>query len=133
MRFAVIGAGGLGGFLGSLLIRAGVETVFIVRRKRLAALRDEGLTVQSEFAGTFTVNVDATDSPETVGAVGHVLFCVKTYDIEAAARSALPLIGPATTVIPVQNGIDSWERIGAIVGKRSLVGGVAMSWGSQPR
>ncbi|MBI4220312.1 MAG: 2-dehydropantoate 2-reductase, partial [Chloroflexi bacterium] len=121
MRIAVVGAGGLGGFLGALLVRSGVKTTFLVRPERLAALRNEGLTIHSEFAGNFTVQVDATDSPETVGSVDHVLFCVKTYDIEEAARSALPLIGPHTTVVPVQNGIDSWERIEAIVGKGRLV------------
>jgi 2-dehydropantoate 2-reductase len=90
----------------------------------LRALRDQGLTIRSEIAGTFTVQVDATDSPESVGEVDYALFCVKTYDIEAAARSALPLVGAGTTVIPVQNGIDSWERIGAVVGRDHLVGAV---------
>lgn len=52
-----------------------------------------------------------------------MLFCVKTYDIECAAAAARPLIGPDTVVWPLQNGVESPERIGAVVGGEHVIGG----------
>jgi 2-dehydropantoate 2-reductase len=125
MRIAVMGAGGTGGYFGGLLARAGEDVTFIARGAHLDAIRASGLTVRSRLAGDFTAPVRATDDPAAVGPVDLVLFCVKAYDTETAARQARPLVGPATVVLPVQNGIDSAERIGAIVGAGHVLGGVA--------
>ena len=57
-----------------------------------------------------------TDSPDTIGAVDLLVVAVKTYDLEAAAERSRPLVGPHTMVLPLQNGIDSYERVAPIVG-----------------
>jgi 2-dehydropantoate 2-reductase len=54
-----------------------------------------------------------------------VLFCVKLWDVESAGAAIKPLIGPATAVIPLQNGIDSAERLIPILGAQAVMGGVA--------
>src|ERR671913_1779323 len=71
----------------------------------LQALRARGLTVESRLAGTFTLPVEASDNPSDVGPVDLVLFCVKTYDIDAAAENIRPLIHPDAMLLPLQNGI----------------------------
>jgi len=125
MRIAVVGAGGTGGYFGGLLARAGDDVTFIARGAHLETLRARGLTLESSLAGTFTVPVQATDDPNEVGPVDLVLFCVKTYDTDAAAASVRPLIQPETTLLSLQNGVDNEERIARLSGHPSGVGGVA--------
>ncbi len=125
MRIAVVGAGGTGGYFGGLLARAGQDVTFIARGANLEALRARGLTVESRLAGTFTLPVKATDSPSDVGPVDLVLFCVKTYDTNAAAENIRPLIRPDTMLLSLQNGIDNEERIAQAVGHDSSIGAVA--------
>jgi 2-dehydropantoate 2-reductase len=125
MRFAVMGSGGTGGYFGGLLAHAGEDVTFIARGAHLAALRAGGLTIKSRLVGDFTVPVQATDDPKTVGQVDLVLFCVKAYDTDAAAEAIRPLVGSETTVLPLQNGIDAVERLSSVVGVEHLVGGVA--------
>jgi 2-dehydropantoate 2-reductase len=125
MRIAIMGAGGTGGFFGGLLARAGEEVTFVARGTHLKAMRRHGLTVKSRLAGDFTQAVRATDDPREIGPVDLVLFCVKTYDADAAAAQMHPLIGPQTVVLPVQNGVDSAERIARAVGAGPVLGGVA--------
>jgi len=124
MRVAVVGAGGLGGYYGGVLARAGQEVIFVSRGAQLTALRAGGLNVKSEYAGDFHVRVAATDDPSQVGPVDLVLFCVKNYDLDAAAQASRPLIGADTVVLPVQNGVEAAERIGRAVGAERVLGGV---------
>jgi 2-dehydropantoate 2-reductase len=125
MGMAVIGAGGTGGYFGGLLARAGEDVTFIARGAHLEALRARGLTLESRLAGTFTVPVQATDDPSEVGPVDLILFCVKTYDTDAAAESIRPLIRPDTMLLSLQNGIDNEERIARVAGHTSAIGAVA--------
>lgn len=45
LRYLIIGAGGVGGAIGSHLKRAGSDVTFIARGRHLDAMRREGLTV----------------------------------------------------------------------------------------
>ena len=125
MRIAVVGAGGTGGYFGGMLARAGEDVTFIARGAHLEALRARGLTLESSLAGTFTVPVQATDDPRGVGPVDLILFCVKTYDTDAAAASVRPLIQPETMLLSLQNGVDNEERIARLSGHPSGMGAVA--------
>ena len=125
MRIAVVGAGGTGGYFGGLLARAGQDVTFIARGANLEALRARGLTVESRIAGTFTVPVRATDDPGEVGPVDLILFCVKTYDTDAAAEDARPLFHPETVLLSLQNGIDNEERIAEATGHPPGLGAAA--------
>jgi 2-dehydropantoate 2-reductase len=125
MRIAVVGAGGTGGYFGGLLARAGQDVTFVARGSNLEAMRARGLTVESRLAGTFTLPVRATDDPSEVGPVDLILFCVKTYDTDAAAESVRPLLHPETMLLSLQNGIDNIERIARVTGHTPGVGAVA--------
>ncbi len=94
MRIAVYGAGGVGGYFGGRLARAGAEVVFIARGAHLQALRQHGLTVRS-VQGDFQVQAPATDDPGEAGCCDFVLFCVKTFDTDAAAARLGPLVAEA--------------------------------------
>ncbi|SMF35633.1 ketopantoate reductase [Tistlia consotensis] len=122
--FAIMGSGGVGGFFGARLARAGFPTTFVARGAHLKAMRDRGLAVEAP-GESFTLPVAATDDPATIGPVDFVLFSVKLWDTESAAEACRPLIGPDTAVLSLQNGVDSEERIAAILGAQHVLGGVA--------
>ena len=81
--------------------------------------------MESRLAGTFTLPVKATDNPSEVAPVDLVLFCVKTYDVDAAAESIRPLMHPETMLLSLQNGIGNEERIAQAAGHDSGIGAVA--------
>jgi 2-dehydropantoate 2-reductase len=124
MKIAVMGAGGVGGFYGAKLAQAGEDVTFIARGAHLAALRERGLRVEGDAARIALPRVQATDDPAQVGPVELVLFTTKAYDLERAARQMQPMIGAQTTVLPLLNGADIAERLGAVVGAPHVLGGL---------
>lgn len=125
MRIAIMGSGGVGGYVGAWLQQAGVETVFIARGAHLAALRAQGLRVEHPMRPLYLPHVVATDDPTSVGPVDLVIFSVKLFDTEEASRSMVPLVGKHTRVLTLQNGIDSVEMIRGQLNSEALVlGGV---------
>lgn len=124
MRIAIFGAGGVGGYFGGLLARAGLEVVFLARGRHLAGIRAHGLRVES-VVGNFEVKVRAEERAEEAGTVDLVLSCVKTYQLEESIRAMGPLLGKETAILSLQNGVDNEEKIGAIVGKERVIGGAA--------
>ena len=121
MRVAVLGAGAVGSYLGSRFAAARADVHLVARGAHLQALRERGLTLITPD-GITTAPVWATDNPATIGPVDIVLFCVKSYDTDAAADQLAPLIGPGTTVISIQNGIDNEARIAARIGPEHVLG-----------
>ena len=123
MKIAVIGAGGVGGFFGGRLARAN-DVTFIVRGRTLAALREKGLRVESIDGDFHLQPISATDDPSSVGPVDAVLVAVKAWQLAEAAQSALPLLGPETVVVPLQNGIDAPEELLSLLPAPNVVGGL---------
>jgi 2-dehydropantoate 2-reductase len=122
MRIAVLGSGGIGGYYGALLAKAGEDVLFIARGAHLEAMQRRGLTLRTA-AGESTVPVTAVADTRSVGSVDVVLFCVKSYDTEAAARSLPPLMARDTAVLTFQNGLDNVEAIAAVVGAEAVLAG----------
>ncbi|MFN8521802.1 MAG: 2-dehydropantoate 2-reductase [Chloroflexota bacterium] len=130
MRVAMIGAGGLGGVYGGLLARAGIDVTFIARGRNLEAIRADGLTLSLASGEVARLTVSATDDPRSVGPVDLVWFCVKTYDLDEAARAALPLVGRDTMALPIQNGVEAHERLAAVLGAEHVLAGVGRAGGT---
>src|SRR5829696_6130112 len=102
MRVAVIGSGGVGGFVGGRLAQAGYEVAFLARGEHLRAMQKNGLRVKST-AGDFELpSVRATDQPEQLGPADLFLFTVKSFDTESAATSLKSLVEPGATVLTLQ-------------------------------
>lgn len=125
MRIAVVGAGGVGGGYGAALAHASADVTFIARGAHLAAMRKDGLRVESPRGDTHLVPTRATDDPASVGPVDVVLFCVKLWDVESAGAAIEPMVGPDTAVITLQNGVDAHERLIPILGAKAVMPGVA--------
>jgi 2-dehydropantoate 2-reductase len=124
MRIAIMGSGGVGGYFGARLAQAGAEVHFIARGAHLKAMREQGLRVESPLGDAHLKDVRATDDPAAIGPVDIVLFSVKLWDTETAARLIAPLVGPETAVISFQNGVQKDDILKRVFGDRHVMGGV---------
>jgi 2-dehydropantoate 2-reductase len=125
VKILVMGSGGVGGFFGAKLARAGEDVTFVARGAHLEAIRAHGLRIRSARDGEFVVQSRVTPDPVSAGLTELVLFCVKSFDTEAAAESIRPVVGPETAVLSLQNGVDNEEKIGRILGPGHVLGGAA--------
>ncbi|HET7009408.1 MAG TPA: 2-dehydropantoate 2-reductase [Anaerolineales bacterium] len=124
MRIAVVGAGGVGGYFGGLLARAGNEVVFLARGEHLKAIRQRGLLVKSSTHGEFAISpARAEDDPARVGAVDYVIVAVKTYHLETVAPTLGPMVGPDTTVFSLANGVTAHEVLRQHLPEKAVTGG----------
>lgn len=124
MRIAVVGAGAIGGYFGGRLVEAGEDVVFLARGKQLKALRATGLHIDSPNGNLVLSSVEATDEPGAVGAVDVVLVCVKAWQVREVADAIRPLVGDATVVVPLQNGVEAAGQLAAAVGESRVLGGM---------
>jgi len=125
VKIAVVGAGGVGGFFGGLLVRGGADVHFLARGAQLEALRTSGLRISSTELGDVVISaVHATDRPEDIGPSDLVLICVKAHQTASVLDQIAPLVGPETTLVTLQNGLESDEVIAARFGAARVVVGV---------
>ena len=125
MRFVIMGSGGIGGFFGARLAHAGEDVWFIARGNHLAAMKKDGLRIHST-GGNFTIPPGTmTDDVASIGKADVVLFCVKSYDTESAARQLIPILHDGTLIIPLQNGVDNEDKIRKVIPRGDVYGGVA--------
>jgi 2-dehydropantoate 2-reductase len=90
----------------------------------LAALRERGLRVESKLGNIEFPQVRASDNPADLRPADLVLMCVKLWDTESAAQLVRPVVGPDTTVISLQNGVQKEEILRRVLGDRAVMGGV---------
>ncbi|RWD86714.1 MAG: 2-dehydropantoate 2-reductase [Mesorhizobium sp.] len=119
----MMGAGGIGGYIGARLAEAGGDVSFIARGAHLEAMRQGGLRIHSDAGNIFLPTVSASASPADIGPVDLVIFAVKLYDGEKAAAALGPLIARNTRVVTLQNGIDSIELLRRHVRDDKVIGG----------
>lgn len=126
MKIAVMGTGGVGGVFGARLAEAGCDVSFIARGKHLAAIKENGLKVVSEEVKDCLLKpCKASDNASEIGPVDVVLFSVKLWDTESAAKQIEPMVGESTAIISLQNGILKDEILRKYYGKERVVGGVS--------
>jgi 2-dehydropantoate 2-reductase len=130
MRVLIVGAGGVGGYFGARLARAGVPVTLLARGAHLAAIQREGLRVRSAVDGEFTVKVSAVAELRGLPPADAVLVCVKSFDTETAAVALRPVLGADTPVVSLQNGIDNEDTLERVLGPGHAVGGVAYVFAS---
>ena len=115
----------MGSAIGALLHKAGQEVTLIdISRPAIDAIQTNGLIIQNKAGEQETVRVQITDQPASIGVVDLLLVFVKCYHTETAVKNALPIIGPDTTVLSLQNGWGNGPRIAGVVGRERVVLGV---------
>ena len=107
MRFAVLGAGAIGAYVGAALSRGGSDVTLIARGPHLQAMREHGVQVLSP-RGDFHAQPRATDDIEAVGDADVVFVALKAYSLPELAPRLGKALGSNTAVIPAQNGVPWW-------------------------
>ena len=123
MRIAIVGSGGVGGYFGGRLAAAGSDVRFLARGAHLAAMRERGLHIDSPNGNIDVPQATASDDPAAIGPVDVVLFTVKLYDATGALPLLPPLLHEHTVVVPLQNGVESVDRLSGVVGPERVAGG----------
>ncbi|MHB8138332.1 MAG: ketopantoate reductase family protein [Smithellaceae bacterium] len=126
MRIAIIGIGGVGGYFGGKLAKAYAgsaqhEIIFIARGENLKSIQQNGLqlfTCEGDYVAWPNI---ATDDPSVAGMFDLVFFCVKSYSLESSAGSLKSNISSNTVVIPLQNGVDSAERLRTVLPEANVI------------
>jgi 2-dehydropantoate 2-reductase len=132
-RVAIVGAGAMGSVYAGLMASAGHEVFAITLWKDHAeAMARHGLRVEG-VSGDRTVPVHGSTSTEGVGPCDLVIIATKAAGVDAAARSALPLLGPETSVQTIQNGLGSADRVAAIIDLDRVAVGVVGGFGASLR
>ena len=124
MRIAVLGAGGVGGYYGGTLARAGHAVALLARGAHLDALRARGLEVRTPEE-RFTVAVEASDDPKTFGECDLAIVAVKTYSLMEVAPAARVLAASGAAILPLLNGVEAMDRlIESGVSQSQVLGGL---------
>jgi 2-dehydropantoate 2-reductase len=125
LRFAIIGVGGVGGYFGARLAEAGEDVTFIARGAHREAIAQHGLRVRSP-QGDITIHpAHVSEDVSRVGTVDCVILGVKAWQVQEAAGSAAPIVGPDTMVLSLQNGVEAPEHVARVLGRGHAIGGVA--------
>lgn len=133
MKIAIVGTGAMGSVYAGLLGDAGNEVWAIdTWRAHIDAIRAKGLRVEGA-SGDRIVRVNATSDTTSVGAVDLVIIATKAMHVEAAAESAKALIAPGTTVLTIQNGLGSAEKVARALGEDKVTIGVVGGFGASIR
>lgn len=123
MRFAIIGTGGIGGYLAARLAKAGAEVAVLARGAHLAAIRERGLTMRHQGDEITVRPTVATDDGAELGVADVAIFAVKGQDLAQAIAVASPAVGQHTLVLPFLNGVEAHDVLAdAFGGDRALIG-----------
>jgi 2-dehydropantoate 2-reductase len=123
MKIAVVGTGGVGGYFGGLLAISGQDVTFIARGAHLDAIREHGLQVSSLHGDFLVTPANATEDMTRIGAADLVLVCVKDFHLERLIPEMGSMIGKATTILPLLNGVSAADRLSQAFGQDRALGG----------
>ena len=123
MNIVVIGAGGVGGYFGGKLAKAGFDVTFIARGNHLKAIKKEGLQVKS-ILGDFKVHPNVTDNINDIKNPDLVILGVKSWQVLGVAEQLKNVIDDDTMVLPLQNGADNADKLLSVLPKKNVLAGL---------
>ncbi|MBI5220078.1 MAG: 2-dehydropantoate 2-reductase [Bacteroidia bacterium] len=124
MKIGIIGTGGVGGYFGGKIAKAGYDVTFVTRGLNLDALKTNGLTVKS-ILGDFKIDkVNATDKIEELKHADLILICVKAWQVKEIALKLKSVIKENTIVITLQNGVLAVDELKTCLNESNIVGGL---------
>lgn len=124
MRTLILGAGGVGGYVGAKLISAGADVVFLARGRRLVELSGSGLTIDS-MLGRFAAPVRAVATPPSDFAPDLAVIACKAPALDGALDLIAPAIRDGTHILPFLNGVAHLATIERKFPQAPLLGGIA--------
>lgn len=124
MKIGIIGTGGVGGYFGAKLAKAGNDVIFIARGEHLKAMLEHGLQIKS-IKGDFTIKpVNATHHLETLQDAAIIILATKAWQVKEVATQLKSIIDPTTIILPLENGILSSEELLEVLPNHHVLGGL---------
>ncbi len=108
MRIAVVGAGGIGGFVAAMLARAGNTVSVVARGAHLAAIRANGLRVTSTHFGDLHVVLQADEDLRRLPQVDTIVLCTKAHQTRALLEQFVQGPSRDADILTLQNGLPFW-------------------------
>lgn len=125
MKIYVVGSGGVGGYFGGLLAKAGNDVTFVARGEHYQAIKENGLTVKSVAGGFEIKPTQVIESVSEIVNPDLIIFTVKTYDTDSTAKELASVVNEDTVIITFQNGVDNDNQIKKYVKNAQVYPGVA--------
>jgi len=124
MKIAIIGTGGVGGYFGGKLARAGYDVTFLARGRHLKAIQQHGLTIRS-IKGNFKITpAKATDSLKTIGKADLIILAIKAWQIADIAKDLNEITDRDTVILPLQNGVSTADELKEYIKPENIIGGL---------
>tara|TARA_E500000178_G_C17025573_1_gene757812 strand:+ start:906 stop:1814 length:909 start_codon:yes stop_codon:yes gene_type:complete len=125
MKVLIYGVGGIGGYLGSLLLKTNYEITFLSRHDKYESLKKKGIVLRSDVHNLKFEKINVKDSLSNGEAYDFVILAVKLYDFESALEEIRNKLNKDIIILPFQNGVYSEEKILKFFGKLNTYGAVA--------
>jgi len=110
MRIAVVGLGGVGGYLASMLSKTSHEVVGFARGEHLQAVQEGGVKIVEENQ-TWSARIDARELHDADGYFDIVLFCVKSYDLENSYKQISSFVDKKSVILSFSNGVSNAKTL----------------------
>jgi 2-dehydropantoate 2-reductase len=124
MKIVIIGTGGVGGYFGGMLARAGYDVTFFARGEHLKVIQLNGLSIKS-IQGDFKVApVKATDKITAIGPADLIIIALKAWQIKDIAKDLRGIVDRDTVILPLQNGVSTTDELKEHVKKDNIIGGL---------
>ena len=120
-KIAVVGAGGVGGYMAGMLGRVCTHLSVAARGKRREALSEHGIVLHSDHNGEIVSRPERIVEIAELGEQDYIFVCVKNYSLESVCKDLQPAVSRDTVIVPVMNGADTGERIRQFIGKGTVV------------
>ena len=124
MKIAIIGAGGVGGYFGAKLAKAGYDVNLLARGKHLDAIKSKGLIVKSILGDFHVNNLKATNNINEIGKVDLIILGVKAWQIKEISSDLNTIIHKDSVILPLQNGVLAADELSEVIDKKYIVGGL---------
>lgn len=122
MKISIIGTGGVGGYFGGKLAKAGYDVTFLARGEHLKVIQTKGLKIKS-IQGDFEVHsVKATDKIKNIGSSDLIIIGVKACQVKDIAKELVSIVNKNTTVLPLQNGVLAIDELKECINQNNIIG-----------
>lgn len=121
-KIAVIGIGGVGGYLAGMLTETYRHVSLVARGKRRQSIEEKGLVLHSGYHGEMTVHPwKIVEDVKALEAQDYIFICVKNYSLEEVCRDLKNVVTNNTVIIPVMNGAEPGEKTRKLLGEGTVV------------
>lgn len=111
LRAAVVGIGGVGGYIAAMLCKHDKHITLAARGSRKESLSQNGISMKSEIHGSFTAYPEKVTETSDIGPQDIIFICVKGFSVEQVCNELKEQVAANTIIVPVMNGVDNAEKI----------------------